>query len=236
MTASQTWRKLLKHPLVGEMQAELIFRAALAENLAEGANAAKALRDRLEKEFPDAMGTVAGKEVKLLEALDGQLAQAPWEKHEIAGDEWPAFGGNAARNGILSTDASIRARLWSVDFGVKAQANNSSQTTSGVPGCCRARQIQQMDGTLSGYQAPESLALPSFPILSNGQLFVNLGDQVMSMSANAGAMLWTYPKPSASGKNPSAAALDSLRAILAMIRRRCLAIRFMRRSRPRHPM
>ena len=45
--AAQTWIKLLTHPRAGDRRAEFLFRAALAEHLAENPAEAQRLRDRL---------------------------------------------------------------------------------------------------------------------------------------------------------------------------------------------
>jgi outer membrane protein assembly factor BamB len=185
--ASRTWQALLGHPLVGKKGPELLFRAALAETLAKNAPVAKTLRERLEKEAPDATGIVFGQEVKLLAKLDEFAASPAWDAGvDLAGDDYPAFGGGPGRAKLLDVNAAIGARLWSAstepspetaagaEAGVRARANAAA---------LRARNQAEADG-------PQ---LSSFSVLSAGTLFVHTGDRIMAVSANAGSPLWSYP-------------------------------------------
>jgi outer membrane protein assembly factor BamB len=178
--AAQTWRKVLKHPLVGDRTAETLFRAALADHLAEDYAAAKDLRDRLAKEFPQATGTISGKPAKLLGTLDELISQGAWEKVALGTDEWPAFQGGPTRGLLLNTNATIGAKLWDVPLTQTASTADATPTPT-----------MSRNGII--VNASELTALSSFPVLSNGALFVNTGNQLLSISASAGARLWAYP-------------------------------------------
>jgi outer membrane protein assembly factor BamB len=200
--AAVTWRKLLAHPMAGDRVPEYLFRASLAQHLAKNDAAATAFRDRLQQDFPEAKGTVAGKTVTLLAQLDELLAQVAWEKVNIAGDEWPAFGGGPGRNALLTTQATIGAKLWSLPVSEGAAAVSSGLDAQRE---LLARQVVQQQALLlrsSGISSSydTSTLLSSHPVLSNGMLFIHQGNRILAVSANAGTRLWSYPPPNASGE------------------------------------
>ena len=201
--AAQTWRQLLTHPLAGTRVPEFLFRASLAQHLARDDAAAGKFRDRLQHDFPDAKGTVAGKDVTLLTRLDELLARGAWEKVDINGDEWPAFAGGPSRSALLKTQASIGARLWSIPLsGNPSLASAIGEWGGDMP-------LQAFQGGVAinvGISTSAGLGSPlsSHPVLSNGQLFVHLGGRIVCLSANAGTYLWSYPQANAAGNVPAA--------------------------------
>lgn len=188
-SAARTWQLLLNHPKSRGMQANLLFRAAAAEKLSGNEAGAKKLRERLAKDFPDAMGTVDGQSTNLLAATDGILKGAAWERAVLAADEWPTFGGNASRSGLLDVNSSAGARLWGVDL-----ANEASRGTANRNPMIQVqmgRRIFRGDG--SGNVDVSKPPLSSHPVVSSGTLYVHTGERLMALSSNAGTLLWTYP-------------------------------------------
>jgi outer membrane protein assembly factor BamB/tetratricopeptide (TPR) repeat protein len=188
--ASRTWQLLLTHPGAGSRKGEFLFRAAAAEALARNGDAARRLGERLEKEAPGAMGKVSGQEVKLREKLDELLAMPAWEPVDLARDEWPGFEGGPTRSRLLKVSASIGARLWAVAYADEQSAANAGANS-------RTNQLIQQR-IRAGGGSIESAMLTSYPVLSNGTLFVHGGDRIMAISANAGTLQWTFP-PQAGG-------------------------------------
>ncbi len=191
ISAAQTWRNALAHPRVGDRKAQILFSAAIAEALAQNKQAAQALHDQLAGEFPDAAGTVSGKEVKLLAKLDEIMALPAWDKTDLAPDEWPAFEGGASHSRLLSTSATIGARLWGMSFS----------NGLGMPVAYPSTDDRQQQAILQQQMALRGIpqgTLNSYPVISNGVLFVHSGEQIIAMSVNAGAKLWAYPQDASS--------------------------------------
>jgi outer membrane protein assembly factor BamB len=186
-SASRIWQKLLTHPMIRDRQPDLLFRAALAEHLGRDEDAAKKLRDRLDKSFPDATGAVAGKEVTLLAALDEALKIPAFQPPAALTDEWPAFGGGPAREGVAVADSTAGARLWGVSLTDPAVVGDRTQPGMREP-------VAQVQVVRSGQVLNEGPALSSYPVLSNGILYVNTGERLLALSANAGTMLWNFPQ------------------------------------------
>ncbi len=185
-TAGRTWQMLMTHPKSKGAQAELLFRASLAEKLSGNAAGAKRYRDRLAKDFKAAMGVVDGEKVDLLKVLEEKLAGASWERITVAEDEWPTFGGAASRDGLLKVNSSAGARLWGVDLEDPAVSGVSKGKPAANPVVMRSYGRQPPVD-------PNQQSLNSFPALSNGTLFIHTGERVVALSANAGSMLWAYP-------------------------------------------
>jgi outer membrane protein assembly factor BamB len=185
--ASRTWQALLQHPLAGKSTPELLFRAALAETLARNAPAAKVLRERLEKEAPDATGSLFGEDVKLLPKLDELGASPAWDAAgvDLAKDDYPAFGGGPGRSKLLDVNAAIGARLGA------APTERSTETAAGAESVRARANIQALRAR--GQAEPDGPLLSSFSVLSGGTLFVHTGERLMALSANAGSPLWSYP-------------------------------------------
>lgn len=83
--AARLWHRLRAHPRSSAIQADLLFRAALAEKLAGEEDSARRDRDELAKLAPHAQGLVMGKTVGLLEILDRAAqpaAQTPRERDD----------------------------------------------------------------------------------------------------------------------------------------------------------
>jgi hypothetical protein len=188
--ASRTWQKLLTHPMAGERQPELLFRAALAEHLGRDEEAAKKLRDRLEKSYKDATGTVGGEEVTLLTKLDEAFKAPAFAAPRATADEWPAFEGGPSRTGLAVADSSAGARLWGVSL--------TDPAVVGEPSPAGVRAQMQAQGRVvvsrNGQALTEGPALSSYPVMSSGILYVNTGEKLLALSSNAGTMLWTYPQ------------------------------------------
>ena len=195
--AARVWEELLEHPAAsgqnaegaagGGKRAELLFRAAVAQHMDRNDPAAVALRDQLQKEFPDATGTVDGQSVKLSEKLDAllRIPAANWAQ-DLPKDEWPQFQGGPTRAALADANASIGAQLWTMDIRPD-RGPLAGRATSGLLGGVTR-------GPGGEIRAESPLRLISYPVLSEGMLFINTGDRVFALSSNAGTRQWSYPQ------------------------------------------
>jgi outer membrane protein assembly factor BamB len=196
--AAHTWRKAIGHPLAGDGKAQLLFSTAVAESLASNGAQAKALLERLDKEFPDATGTVAGKEVKLSGKLGEIMALPAWEKTDLSPDEWPAFEGGPSRSRLLPTNATIGARLWGYGMSNGLGTISSAAINSDMMAQREIQLLLRNGVAVSSASSSVDLGmLNSHPVISNGVLLVHSGGQLTAMSVNAGARLWAYPQDAA---------------------------------------
>ncbi len=187
--ASRIWQQLMVHPGVKGKQGELLFRAGVAESLNHNGTDARALRDRLAKEFPGITGMVDGAEVPLLGKLDEMLGLPRWDDLAVEKDEWPAFEGGASRSRLMAANASIGAQLWTVELGGGTPAVSGAAVRAAR---MNARAMAQRGIAQPG--VPLDPRLISYPVLSAGTLLIHGGDRVMALSANAGTFLWAYPE------------------------------------------
>ncbi len=192
--AARVWEELLEHPAAsgqtpegGEKRAELLFRAAVAQHMDRNDPAAVALRDQLQKEFPDATGTVDGQSVKLSERLDAllRIPAVNWAQ-DLPKDEWPQFQGGPTRAALADANASIGAQLWTMDLRPD-RPPIAGRATSGLLG-------GTMRGTGGEIRSEPPLRLISYPVLSEGMLFIHTGDRIFAISSNAGTQQWFYPQ------------------------------------------
>ena len=201
--AARVWQELLEHPsatgtdaTAAAKRADLLFRAAVAEHMDRNDPAAHALRDQLHKEFPDATGTVDGQSVKLSDKLD-TLLKAPaanWAQ-DLPKDDWPQFQGGPTRAALADANASIGAQLWTIEL----RAARPAIGERGVPPLPNGLMRVQADG-----RSEPPLRLVSYPVLSEGMLFIHTGERILALSSNAGTSLWSYPQrePVRSGALP----------------------------------
>ncbi len=187
--ASRIWQQLLDHPAAGNHQAELLFRAAVAEHLGRNDAAAKPLSERLTKNFADATGAVGGEtDVNYATKLADLLKTPPFEAPQAVPDEWPAFEGGPSRSLTPAVDATAGARLWGVSLDDPTIQGDRNQ-----PGLRAPVGLRVINGP-AVQQASLGPALSSFPTLANGTIFIHTGERVVGLSASAGTLLWAYPQ------------------------------------------
>ncbi|MCL2647670.1 MAG: PQQ-like beta-propeller repeat protein [Phycisphaerales bacterium] len=201
--AARIWELLLKHPMVSPKsshRAVFLFRSLVAEHFAGNSAKAKLLRERLAMDFPHATGPVSGQETDLLEAADTMLALPEMVQTELIPNEWPTFQGGPSRRALPHVNASVDARLWSIPLddesiiGVKKNATATLNEEDLNVRLIRRRQGIDTDANLQ--------MLDSYPVMSNGILFLHTGERVVALSANAGTLLWAYPVRPMPRNNP----------------------------------
>ncbi|MGN6369112.1 MAG: outer membrane protein assembly factor BamB family protein [Phycisphaerae bacterium] len=187
--AARLWQELLHHPAARapEKRAQFLFRAAVAQHMDRNDSAARALFEQLQKEFPDASGTVDGQSVNLVEKLDALLhvPAADWAQ-EVPRDEWPQFQGGPTHAALPDANASIGAQLWNIELRPQA-ANPAIRAMPPLP--------NGMIQVQSGEPRPQTPSrLISYPVLSEGTLFIHTGDRILALSSNAGTPVWAFPQ------------------------------------------
>ena len=106
-------RLLAVHPSLTVERPAILFRTAACRYRAGEVTAAKSLLEQLRRQFPQAAGTVAGKDVVLPDALATLLASPPPAPHPDASDAdtWPTFTGSPDHAGISSSLAKAGASI-----------------------------------------------------------------------------------------------------------------------------
>lgn len=185
--AARTWQQLLTHPLAADKPVYL-HRAILAEHLNGRDAQARKLHEQLLRNYPDEQGTFAGETVTLAQHAGEFLKTPVWETPALAQDEWPTFQGSNQRNAVPDVTSQAGAKLWAVALA--------------EPDKNKGRRPQTPVRRLPSGQIDNAPRLNSHPVISDGQLFVHNGNQVMALSATAGAALWSYPQQV--DRNPNA--------------------------------
>ncbi|HUO08749.1 MAG TPA: PQQ-binding-like beta-propeller repeat protein [Phycisphaerae bacterium] len=189
--AARIWQELLTHPSAaagngggGDVRAQLIFKAAVAERMEQNETGARGLRDELQKEFPDAHGVVDGQDVKLVAKLDEVMGLPAWNPSQaLPQDEWPEFQGGPTRGILPAANASVGAQLWTMEL--KGEGSGA-RAPAAMP-------VPMPRGMVMG-QTHAMPQLASYPVLSQGTLLLHTGDRVIAVSSNAGSFQWAYPQ------------------------------------------
>lgn len=196
VSAARIWRALLTHPRAGEAAASFLHHAALAEHLAAHPTAARELSERLARDFPDTTATIDGNSVNLLDNLDTYLKTPAWSDDVPMPDEWPSFQGGPTRSNVPSVNSSAGARLWAQSTltpGAEA-AGGSTGGQMAINGVRLRLRMSGMPGNLGGVRS-----LNAYPVLSGGTIYLNANQQISALNANAGTLLWSYPRDLGSG-------------------------------------
>ncbi|MEI8195542.1 MAG: PQQ-binding-like beta-propeller repeat protein, partial [Phycisphaerae bacterium] len=122
-----------------------------------------------------------------------------WSDEAPALDEWPSFQGGPTRSNVLNVNSSAGARLWAqstlTKFGGEADSSTGIQSNINV-GIGRRFAIRQPNAGMGR-------ALNSYPVLSGGTIFLNANQQIMALNANAGTLLWSYPREAGTPTAPN---------------------------------
>jgi outer membrane protein assembly factor BamB len=154
----------------------VLFRTALAHHLCGASGAAQQRADELKAKFPDATGTVFGKEVVLAEALDGLLKTAPSalaSQQTLSPDSWPTFSGSPDRAHVSAAAGQMGAKICSTDLPKRTfrgpQAGEQRMQT----------QREEEDGRTLGIM----------PVVDGNALFFQDGARVWAVGLDSGIPL-----------------------------------------------
>lgn len=184
--AARLGERLLKwHPHLQVQRASVLFRTANACHFAGNSAAAQRLFDELKQQHPNELGMVAGKDVRLVDALTEVLSQPAPAATASGAEAWLTFGGDASRDRLPVASASAGTRVYSVELTSPQLAN--------LPENVRAAFLAQVDesrrrGTTRGV----------IPVADDGAAFFQDGQQVYALNIESGVSLpqWqqTYPQ------------------------------------------
>ena len=178
-------RQLLTHPDLAAERPKVLFRVGLAEHLAGDEKAAHDTLDELKNKFPNAIGTVRGKDVQLADELAADLDSVKAVSYAAAGDSWLMPGGDPSRGKISPANTRPGARL----YGVPLSQPNWKQ----VADVNQRRALQRQDASARDGGG----ALGVMPAVDRGELYFQDNARVYAVSLDSGVSLpgWaaTYP-------------------------------------------
>jgi outer membrane protein assembly factor BamB/tetratricopeptide (TPR) repeat protein len=171
-------RLLTLHPMLGPDRPLLLFRTALAYHWAGDSTNAAALLDELRKVYPNEIGSIGGKDIVLVEALDSALKSpvpTPATQPSDA-DRWPTFGGIDGRGDISSSSAKSGASLYSIAL--------IPPNTDHIPPPQKFPYEQTDQQDLAAGQA-----MGIMPATDRGALFFQDGRHIYAVNADSGQPL-----------------------------------------------
>src|SRR6185436_18581400 len=164
------------HPGISAERAEILFRTAAAYHLAGNATMAKKRADELHINFPNDIGTIAGRDMKFAEALDQQLAsQAPIAAGG-GGDSYRMINGDVTRSAVSTAVAKPGARVWSTP----------------LPGPPLTGQTEAMkQAFVSQYEQARNNGATTgvIPVVDRGEIFFQDGYRVYALHVESGVPL-----------------------------------------------
>lgn len=190
-TAARLWESLLDHPAAKDQKPLFLHHAAVALHLCGHSVRAHELRERLAKNFPDVRDTLGQQEQTLLVELDRQLSSPGLAVTAATQTEWPMFMGNPSRNAVSDARAQAGARLWSYRYRnapVNQQDENSGYNEDGNAMAMRAAMMRSSNDDSPGYRGR-----PTFPVVSDGRVFIHSGNSITALSLTSSQELWEYP-------------------------------------------
>jgi len=175
--ATWTGEQLLAwHPALAAERPAVLFRTALAHHLAGNTAQATRVADELKANYTNSVGTIAGKNTPLVEALAGQLQLRPPMALSSADDSWRTFGGDASRSLIPKATGAAGARIYSIELpGPNVQGMNE-QT--------KRRLMDAHRHSLS-----IGTAINVMPVADGGELFFQDGYRVYAVHLESGLPL-----------------------------------------------
>ncbi len=107
---------LTLHPALTLERPGVLFQTAVAYHLAGGEPQARQLYDELSRKHGEVLGTVAGVDMPLSQALEKVLKQEPPRAMNLSADSWPTPNGNLARNLVTAVEPAPGARIYKVEL------------------------------------------------------------------------------------------------------------------------
>lgn len=175
------------HPNLLVERPAVLFRTAVAYHL--GGNEAQAKRryDELKSKSPDAIGRIAGRDVKLLEELDKEFGQPAPTARGSGADSWRrSIGGSDGNDEISAAQTTIGAPIYKIQFPPPAN----------VPRQAEADVKTQWD---NAQKIGKSINI--FPVVDRGELFFQDGQRVWALHVESSMPLagWQQTYPQANG-------------------------------------
>jgi outer membrane protein assembly factor BamB/tetratricopeptide (TPR) repeat protein len=174
-------RLLDLHPNLAAERAGVLFRTALAYHLAGNAAVAAKRAGVLKANYPNELALIAGKDTKLVQAIESQLREKPPVAIGGSGDSWmSSLGGDASRSLVISASAKPGARIYKIDL--------PGPNLTGLNPVMRQNQLTQYDAAQKNGQA-----IGVIPAVDRGEMFFQDGQRIFAIHVESGAPLagWT---------------------------------------------
>ncbi len=174
---AQIGRRLLKwHPNLAAQRPMVIYRIALADKLSGDDEDAQRQAEELRRMYPQATGSVGGRDVILADLLFEQLAAT--RTVEATGDDsWVTIGGDNSRDKVSTCTIKPGARLYSVELP------EDQFLKSGDPN--QRREMEQQDAT----QEQMGAHLGVMPAVDRGELFFQDNANLYAIDLDSGTPL-----------------------------------------------
>ncbi len=178
------WGKTLLelHPSIEPQRPGVCFEVAMACHLTGDDAAAEAMLKDMRSRYPEAVGTVAGRDVVLATELAEQL-KIPATNASRSLDAWPMFGGSADRAGVTASSARVDALLYSLDFGQGISDAGGGAVAIRPPGMAGV----PMPVGIAGSAMNQAAGI--MPVADHGELFVADGKRLYGISIDSGMKL-----------------------------------------------
>ena len=192
--ADQIGKQLLDwHPNLVAERPMVLYRTALAAKLASQSEDAAHWLDELQRQFPQATGSIRGQDVVLADSLAKELALATIVRGQPS-DSWLTVGGDETRGKICASTVKPGARLYTVPL----MRFNWNQ----IPDSPNRQQMQSTDDD----QRKKGAGLGIMPAVDKGQLFFQDNTHIYALDLDSGVPLpaWvdTYPMENGAYKPP----------------------------------
>ena len=170
-------RLLKNHPELGDDRPAVLFRGAIALHATHEDAAAKARLGELQQMFPQARGTVRGKDVLLAEALGDELTQPVSMATLSQSDSYTTFGGDPSRNHVAAASGTPGAHLYSIPPNVAADVS-----AAGAPHG-QSQEASYKEAVKNGN------TLGVIPIVDRGEMFFQDGQRIYGINLESGVPL-----------------------------------------------
>lgn len=174
-------RLLDLHPNLIAERPGVLFRTALAYHLSGNVATARKRAGELKDNYPNELSQIAGKDTKLVQAIESQLLEKPPVAIGGSGDSWmTSLGGDASRSLVISASAKPGARIYKIDL--------PGPVLTGLNGIMRQNQLTNYEAAQKSGQA-----IGIIPAIDRGEMFFQDGQRVFAIHVESGAPLagWT---------------------------------------------
>jgi outer membrane protein assembly factor BamB len=173
----QIGRRLLKwHPNLVAQRPMVIYRVALADKLCGDDEDAQRQFDELRRQWPQATGTIGGRDVVLTDLLAQQMSTVG-AVEATGSDSWVTIGGDFSRNKVSTTTIRPGARLYSLALPGDQSLKDADPNVR--------RELAMQDAT----QEQMGARLGIMPVVDHGQLFFQDNVNLYGVDLDSGVPL-----------------------------------------------
>ncbi|MCC7349629.1 MAG: PQQ-binding-like beta-propeller repeat protein [Phycisphaerales bacterium] len=161
------------HPALVVERPELLYRVSLAYHLCGDEAKSARLAEELKNKFPNATGTIAGRDVELNRSLETMLQMGEPVPRAAGNDSWPMFMGSPDRGRVSNAAGRPGARIFSTALHPGKWSGASME---------QLRQFQRQEEINRAAGA----ALGIVPSVDHGQLFFQDGARLYAVNLESG--------------------------------------------------